>query len=536
MAILMLALVACNGASDGLSLQPTPETDPVSESQLLREKFGPGQDFFTDEGMQGLLDFEDQASPVVLLQLISVTDSQGFSAYETEAEALWESVGAGTKFASKMFAQLIGDRELLEARAIEFPNIAMLLQVMNTVEFSESMETLFAVSDDHAWVLGIETVLPFEPSGSYFDPALQNVDREQALEMLQLGADSKFDANVEAVIQMLISDNPGPFWMVNLIDLYDQANYADGRESDLTGAEANEIYGRAIFPTLSAYNSLPELLMPVAVVLTTEPADWEQAAIVRYASRDAFLNIFPLNPHASDALEHKEAGVENTLVYASESISESVPEPKDGVLYNFRYCEVLLFSIGGEELRADVYNSMGFGNCPQEAWDALEAQAIAEEFDADLAALNGIRFWVLDLIEPTAVNTTPPRVEQFGDITMRLVASVVLPSGTDLTGQGEISYRVNKVSRNTIFHYSAGRQVYELQHPDGRRYMMQSFTRKIDTDQQLEDLQFLGGRLDLPPGWTFTVRILEQGFQLETVEGIAEVITDNLNNTYQLVP
>jgi uncharacterized protein (DUF1330 family) len=323
-AVLMLALSACGDGSGHNTLAPSPE--PASESQILRAQFGSGQDFFTNEGMQGLLDFEDGASPVTLLQLISVTDAEGFTAYETEAEGLWETVGASTKFASKVFAQMIGDRDLVEVRVVEFPNISMLRDLMNTEAFTEVMEMLFTASDDHAWVLGIETDLPFEPSGSYFDPALQNLDREQALELLQLGNDTGFDANAEAIIQMVVSDSPSPFWMVNLIDFYEQANYRDGRETDLSGAEANEIYGQAIFPTLFSYNSLPGLLMPVQVVLTAEPANWEQAAIVRYASRDAFLNAFPLNPHASDALIHKEAGVENTLVYATEVESEVVPD------------------------------------------------------------------------------------------------------------------------------------------------------------------------------------------------------------------
>ena len=96
----------------------------------------------------------------------------------------------------------------------------------------------------------------------------------------------------------------------------------------------------------------------------------------------------------------KEAGVENTLVYASEVPGTVLPAPQSGPLFNFRYCEVLLFdSAGGADLRADVYNSMPLSDCPQNLWDALDAEQIASDFIALSAGLNGIRFWVLDSIE-----------------------------------------------------------------------------------------------------------------------------------------
>ena len=37
-------------------------------------------------------------------------------------------------------------------------------------------------------------------------------------------------------------------------------------------------------------------------------------------------------------------------------------------------------------------------------------------------------------------------------------------------------------------------------------------------------------------GWSFHVRLLEEDSELLTVEGIAEVIVDDLGNTYQRVP
>ena len=117
---------------------------------------------------------------------------------------------------------------------------------------------------------------------------------------------------------------------------------------------------------------------------------------------------------------------------------------------------------------------------------------------------------------------------------MRLVASVLVPEG--LSPGDEQGYQVVQVARDTVFSYNAGRQVYELEDPRGVRYRMQSFSRVVDKELQLEDLQALGQRLNLPPGWSFSTRVLEKKLELLTVDGIAEVVTDDLNNTYQRIP
>ncbi len=532
MAAWLALLSGCSDNSGG--------TAASSESRQLLQQFGDLQSHFTEAGMQGLLDYEDSGRPVTLVQLMSVTDGEAYARYEAQAAALWQSVGARERFRSEVFDQLLGNRPLDQARLIEFPNILLLRSTVNSPAFTDLMNTLATASDDHAWVLGEELPLPFEPEGSYFDPALQGLDADAALALLAgvdrdgQGDASNLQSNVDTLVDMVVSDAPGPFWMVNLIDFYDKANFPDGRETALSGEEANAMYSDAILPTLLRYHSLPEFVMPVSVILTDEEVEWEQVAIPRYASRDAFLNAFPLNPEASDALVYKEAGVENTLVYASEVPGTVVPAPENGPLFNYRYCEVLLFHEGDAGLRADVYNSMLLNTCPGELWAALDAEQIASENGAQLAALNGIRFWVLDLIA-SELPPGPPVLSDFGGIQMRLAASVELAPGSFIGGEPP-AYQINRVSRDTVFHYVAGRQVYELQNPDGTRYRMQSFTQGVAPDQQLVDLQRLGQRLELPQGWTFHVRLLEENSPITTVDGIAEVITDDLGNTYQRVP
>jgi hypothetical protein len=40
----------------------------------------------------------------------------------------------------------------------------------------------------------------------------------------------------------------------------------------------------------------------------------------------------------------------------------------------------------------------------------------------------------------------------------------------------------------------------------------------------------------LPEGWRFRSYVLAEEFRLPSVDGVAEVVTDDLANTYQLIP
>ncbi|MFK8048730.1 MAG: hypothetical protein AB8B81_09870 [Halioglobus sp.] len=529
-------LLGCSDSSDRRSIEPVV---PKTEAQLLRAQFGPLESVFTDQAMQSILDYEDASSPVTLMQLIQVSKEEMFASYESQIAPVWEAASAEQKFASTIVAELIGERPYSDVRLIEFPNILMLLDTINSQAFTDAMETLFQATSDHAWVLGRETALPFEPMGSFSDSSLLNLDKTQAQALLeqQSSKASRLESDPQVIIDMIVSDNPDPFWMVNLIDFYDEANYPDGRESDLSGKEANEIYGSAIIPRLLAYSSYPSLVMDIDIVLTRDDIGWEQAAMVRYASRDAFLRIFALSNETEDVLIHKEAGVENTLVNVSEMAESMIPEPQAGFLYNLRYCEVLLASLDSGRVRADVYNSLGLNFCPQALWEALDSEAIAAEFGVLRALLNGPRFWVLDTIINNGDVLEEQTVESFGDIDMRLAASVLLPQGGSLDNENENSaYKVAEVSRDTVFGYVAGRQIYELHDPEGNRYIMQSFSRILDEDLQLSELATLGERLALPAGWRFLTRTLAFPLNLSTVDGIARVVTDNLSNTYQQLP
>ena len=199
-------------------------------------------------------------------------------------------------------------------------------------------------------------------------------------------------------------------------------------------------------------------------------------------------------------------------------------------LRGVRYGEILLVHGDGGSFRADVWNTMGFNDCPPDAFAELDPAAIATEHGALLAIKNGPRHWVLDAIEAQMRASAP--TTKFGTLEMFLAATIEL--GATLPEPG--GYVERRVARDTVFEWAAGTPLHELHAADGRVYVMQALSHAVDDTQALETLPGLGARLVLPEGWTFTVRTQDHALRLlSDVDGVATVLQDELANTYQRV-
>ncbi len=222
-------------------------------------------------------------------------------------------------------------------------------------------------------------------------------------------------------------------------------------------------------------------------------------------------------------------GVATTDAEADSEEPMNATAPDMDALRGVRYCEVLLLSRGEDGFSAEVWNTMGMSDCPQDQWEALDAQVIAQERGAVVALLNGPRYWTLDSIDTDLRQGAPET--SFGDIGMFLAATVDL--GDELPSQ--TPYTERPVARETVFGFDADREVYELVAPDGTTYVMQARSQIVDPDLSEGELASLGDRLELPAGWTYQVRTLDSPLRLLSTDGVATVIQDELQNTYQRV-
>jgi hypothetical protein len=90
------------------------------------------------------------------------------------------------------------------------------------------------------------------------------------------------------------------------------------------------------------------------------------------------------------------------------------------------------------------------------------------------------------------------------------------------------------VRRTTVYVWDQDREVYELVAPDGTSYVMQSYSLAVDPTLTEAGLPALGARLQLPDGWLYRVRRLEEEWAL-AVDGEAHLVQDELENSYQRV-
>lgn len=194
-----------------------------------------------------------------------------------------------------------------------------------------------------------------------------------------------------------------------------------------------------------------------------------------------------------------------------------------------RYCEILLGKLDGATVHVDVYNTFQLDDCPAATWDAIDPAAVQAEEMVQVVKLNGPRYWLVDEFTNTALVDPTPRT--IGGLEMRLAGTFDLPVAE--ASAGEMPYSPLDVDRTTTWVYEAGKSVYELVDPNQRVFDMQSYSvqQTMQTEASLADL---GGKLTLPAGWTFRTRTLDANLQVKAVNGVATVVQDDVENTYQL--
>ena len=106
-------------------------------------------------------------------------------------------------------------------------------------------------------------------------------------------------------------DDDGPIWMVNLMKYRDTADYADGRESTISGREADDIY--APVEVLAEIGAEIVFVADVDQQLLGDDTVWDRVAIVKYASRRSFIEM-QSRPDFQEKHAHKEAGMATTIV------------------------------------------------------------------------------------------------------------------------------------------------------------------------------------------------------------------------------
>jgi haloalkane dehalogenase len=250
---------------------------------------------------------------------------------------------------------------------------------------------------------------------------------------------------------------------------------------------------------------------------------------VAHILQDNLGNVYQQIERVETNAEEQSIGLVDPAIPAVQQ-TQFLRPPMD--LRGFPYCEVLAMVQDEAGVTVTVYNTMGHSDCPAEQWNSLDADAIAEEYDLMRAQLNGPRYWLMNSIRSDGVSSGG-QVSVFGGMEMRLSGVLALEL-SDLMAASTPPYTESQIARDTTYVYRAGNEVYELVSPDGAVYRMQSYLLE-GGNVSFDDLNTLGDRLTLPDGWSFQTRVLTEDETVVAVGGMATILRDDLENTYQLL-
>ena len=84
-------------------------------------------------------------------------------------------------------------------------------------------------------------------------------------------------------------EDDGPVWMVNLMKYRERADYADGRDTSISGRAADELY--APVGPLAAVGAEIAFVGDVEEQLLGAEPRWDRIAVVKYPTRRAFIEM-----------------------------------------------------------------------------------------------------------------------------------------------------------------------------------------------------------------------------------------------------
>jgi hypothetical protein len=141
-------------------------------------------------------------------------------------------------------------------------------------------------------------------------------------------------------------------WALNLMKYRALAEYADGRETTLTGQEADDAY-HPVGP-LAEIGAGVVLAAPVVHQLVGDGTTWDRVAIAQYPYRTALIEM-NMREDFKELHVHKDAGMEFTIVMGTFPIDgEPVPEQVSGADSNLLLLLQVVADASVPDMAADI--------------------------------------------------------------------------------------------------------------------------------------------------------------------------------------
>ena len=117
----------------------------------------------------------------------------------------------------------------------------------------------------------------------------------------------------ERIKELMRPGPEGPIYMVNLLKFRDKAEYEDGRETDLSGREAYNLYGRAVSEIITKFGGKVLFAADVTFLALGEVEElWDEVAIATYPKRASMVEM-SMSKEWQEAAVHRTAGLKGQL-------------------------------------------------------------------------------------------------------------------------------------------------------------------------------------------------------------------------------
>ena len=125
--------------------------------------------------------------------------------------------------------------------------------------------------------------------------------------------ENKILPNDEQISGFLENPDLGPISMVNLLKFKKKAKYEDGRDTNLTGKEAYQLYSSEVINFVKKYGGEFLFAGSVSRLMLGEVEDmWDAVAIAKYPNRKAMMDM-TMDPGYQKIHLHRDAGLEGQL-------------------------------------------------------------------------------------------------------------------------------------------------------------------------------------------------------------------------------
>jgi hypothetical protein len=207
-------------------------------------------------------------------------------------------------------------------------------------------------------------------------------------------------------------------------------------------------------------------------------------------------------------------------------------------LRNYRYVDIDLFARDALKklLYVSIYNTTGLNGADESADSApkslvqkMDPKKIAKQYQALSVSISPPRYWTVDWFSDRV-----GAVRNFQGLDAAWMGNSQAPSSMISPKPGAAAYRATFLARTSVEGFKKGSEVYLLDDPKGRTWIMKSYTDKDISGLTIDKLDSLGDLIKAPQGWKFRTAVLTKDLVLEPKGGSVGVIQDDKENLYEL--